>query len=187
MPGVIATRVGYAGGTTHDPTYRSIGDHSETVQVDFDPGVISYADLLTMFWQDHAPDSRAPSRQYASVVFTADEAQAAEAERSKAAIEARLGRVFTEILPLDRFYLAEDYHQKYRLRHSPLDAAFQQMYPDPEDYRESTAAARVNGYLSGYGERGQLDAEIETFGLTTHEQEVLRAVTRVPVGGGSCQ
>jgi methionine-S-sulfoxide reductase len=53
--GVVHTRVGYAGGTTPHPRYRDLGDHSETVQVDFDPAVITYAELLDVFWKSHNP------------------------------------------------------------------------------------------------------------------------------------
>lgn len=73
----------------------------------------------------------------------------------------------TDIVPLDRFYVAEDYHQKHRLRNTPvLSSEFAAMYSDAAAFRESTAAARVNGYLDGYGTRRELESEIDKYGLT---------------------
>lgn len=124
MPGVLDTRVGYAGGATPDPTYRSMGDHSESIQVDFDPAVISYTDLLTEFWAGHRPTSPSRSKQYASAIFYHDEQQRQAAEESKRAMEERLGQaLYTEIKPLDRFYMAEEYHQKYYAKHGMLGGA----------------------------------------------------------------
>jgi methionine-S-sulfoxide reductase len=177
MHGVVRTRVGYTGGTSADPTYRSIGDHSESIQVDYDPGVLSYADLLDVFWSSHRPTSPAFSRQYASAIFVHDDEQRRDAEQTKARMEARFGRIHTDVVPLDRFYVAEDYHQKYRLRNTPaLFREFHEMYPDEAAFRESTAAARVNGYLDGYGTRTGLDAEVSGFGLTEAAVERLRKV-----------
>ena len=88
---------------------------------------------------------------------------------SRDRIEAVLGRpVVTRIELLDRFYPAEDYHQKYRLRNTPaLMQEFKAMYPADADFVESTAAARVNGYLDGSGTGcGNLRAEIGSFGLS---------------------
>ena len=167
MNGVVRTRVGYAGGTTPDPTYRSIGDHSESIQIDFDPEKLTYADLLDVFWSSHRPTSPAWSRQYASALLVHDDEQRRLAEESKARMESRFGQVFTDIAPLDRFSVAEDYHQKYRLRNTgALFREFHLMYPDEAAFRESTAAARVNGYLDGNGTRRELDAEVEAFGLS---------------------
>lgn len=117
---MIATRVGYAGGTTPDPTYTNLGDHTESIQIDFDPAVISYEDLLAEFWTSHMPTRPTRSRQYASIIFFADDAQRSAAEASKRAFENAVGTAYTEIRPLDRFYLAEDYHQKYYAKHGML-------------------------------------------------------------------
>jgi peptide methionine sulfoxide reductase MsrA len=61
--------VGYAGGMKKNPTYRSLGDHTETVQIDFDPSVIPYGELLAVFWESHEPGSSTWSRQYMNAVF----------------------------------------------------------------------------------------------------------------------
>lgn len=175
MDGLVRTRVGYAGGTTPDPTYRTIGDHTETIQVDFDAAGLTYDDLLAAFWASHRPTSPAFSRQYASIIFAHDDDQLAGAEEWKRAMEARIGRVYTDIVHFERFYVAEDYHQKYRLRNvARLYREFRSFYPEPAEFRESTAAARVNGYLDGWGTRDELEAEIASFGLSAEGQTLLR-------------
>ncbi|MBN2404688.1 MAG: peptide-methionine (S)-S-oxide reductase [Coriobacteriia bacterium] len=172
---MVRTRVGYAGGSTTAPTYRSIGDHSETIQVDYDPERVSFSELLDVFWSSHRPTSPAWSRQYASAIFTHDPEQERFARESKERMESRLGPLYTDIVSLDRFYVAEDYHQKYRLRNTRgLFREFEAMYPDAGDFRESTAAARVNGYLDGYGTRSELEAQIDAFGMTPAGAELLR-------------
>jgi methionine-S-sulfoxide reductase len=167
--------VGYAGGTSPAPTYRSLGDHTETIRVEFDPARISYARLLEVFWSAHDPAQRAWSRQYKAVVFFHDKEQERLARETKAAVERRLGRpVFTEILPAGAFHAAEDYHQKYRLRQEPaLMREFARMYPAPNDFARSTAAARVNGFLGGEGDQGTLREEIVSYGLSPDGQRAL--------------
>lgn len=75
LEGVIRTRVGYAGGKTDAPTYRHMGDHTETVQIDYDPGRITYEELLKIFWESHDPESRPYSVQYKNAVFFHNAAQ----------------------------------------------------------------------------------------------------------------
>ena len=167
MAGVVRTRVGYAGGTAPSPTYRSLGDHTETIQVDYDPSVVTYDDLLDVFWHEHDARYAPHSRQYRSAVFYSTEEERAAAEASKARIEAAVGPVTTAIEPLERFHLAEGYHQKYRLRGSrDLYAEFRAMYPDERDFVDSTAAARVNGWLDGYGTSEQVEASLPGLGLS---------------------
>ena len=177
---MIRTRVGYAGGEKKNPTYHDLGDHSETVQADYDPQVISYQDLLALFWESHNPTSPAWSTQYKHAVFYNDEKQKELAVRSRERLAASLNRtIHTEILPYTGFYRAEDYHQKYRLRHTPdLMAEFKSIYPDYDDFVDSTAAARVNGYLYGCGILENLQAEVDSFGLSDAAQERLLDLMR---------
>jgi methionine-S-sulfoxide reductase len=173
MPGVIRTRVGYAGGSTAAPTYRDIGDHTETLQIDYDPTRVSYEELLKVFWASHNPRSPSFSRQYAQILFYHNEAQKEAALETKAREEAK-GKVYTEIVPAGSFYLAEDYHQKYQLRgRRDLLQEFQAIYPDPADLTDSTAAARINGLLAGHGTLEQLEAEIDSYGLSPSGRETL--------------
>lgn len=117
MDGVWRTRVGYAGGRCDHPTYRTIGDHTECFQVDFDPDVIGYAELLDLVWQSHDPTHEAFKTQYASVVLAEDDDQLEIARDSAETLQSQIERtVVTRIEPLKRFWLAEDYHQKYHWR-----------------------------------------------------------------------
>jgi peptide-methionine (S)-S-oxide reductase len=178
MEGVVRTRVGYSGGEKKDPTYRRIKDHSETLQIDYDPTKISYHQLLAVFWQSHNPTRRAWSRQYKSAIFYHNQKQYQLALETKNLEEKRRGKkIKTEILPFDKFYLAEDYHQKYQLRQQKeLMKEFQAMYPRNIDFVDSTGAARVNGYVSGYGKPEEIKANLESLGLSDEGQKRLLAI-----------
>lgn len=125
--GVYSTAVGYAGGTTPDPDYKLVcsgaSGHAEVVLVVFDPAVLSYEDLLRVFWENHDPtqgmrQGNDIGTQYRSAIFTCDDTQQAIAQSSldNYAVQlqqADFGAITTEIGPLDVFYYAEDYHQQY--------------------------------------------------------------------------
>jgi len=127
QPGVYTTAVGYSGGYTVNPTYQEVctgqTGHNEVVLVVFDPSVISYAQLLKLFWEGHDPtqgmrQGNDVGTQYRSGIYTYGDAQqqAAEASRDdyrKALSAAGYGDIGTEILPAPEFYYAEDYHQQY--------------------------------------------------------------------------
>ena len=165
---MVRTRVGYAGGTLKDPTYRKLGDHTESLQIDFDPEVITYEELLEIFWDSHDPTLPTWSRQYMSIVFYHTEEQRRLAIESKEREESWLGRsIVTEIIPFSDFYLAEDYHQKYYLRQEPgLFQELSAIYPDISDFIDSTAVARLNGYVSGYGTPETFEEELSSLGLS---------------------
>ncbi len=172
--------MGYAGGTTPNPDYGHIGDHTETVQVDYDPARISYTELLAIFWQSHAPTTRAWSQQYRNAVFYRDETQRRLALESKAALEQKLGKkVHTDIVPLQRFTWAEEYHQKYLLKSEhELVRELQGIYPRSRDFDNSTAVARLNGYAGGNGSREQLAREIGQLGLSERGRKLLLRLVR---------
>lgn len=127
QPGVHATSVGYAGGTTPHPTYKEVCSgqtgHTEVVSVIFDPAQTRYAALLKVFWESHDPtqgmrQGNDVGTQYRSAIYTTSEAQLAEAQASRAAYQAGLsaagkGTIETELAPLGVYYYAEDYHQQY--------------------------------------------------------------------------
>lgn len=171
---MVRTRVGYAGGQKQNPTYYSIGDHTETLQIDYDPQQISYTDLLDRFWKTHNPCSRPGSRQYMSAVFyhNDEQKQLALATRDREAAK-RSAPITTAILPATAFFIAEDYHQKYLLRQRSLMRDFRAMYPDEKDFVASTAATRVNGYVGGNGSLAQLEKEIDGFGLSPDSRQAL--------------
>jgi peptide-methionine (S)-S-oxide reductase len=175
MDGILSTRVGYSGGETLYPTYGSMGDHSESIQIDYDPARISYEKLLEIFWQNHDPTYRAWRRQYMSAIFYHNEEQKRLALDTMVCEEKRrTKKILTAILPYGKFYLAEDYHQKYQLRqHRELMADFKSMYPRPIDFINSTAASRVNGYVSGYGTPDGVKANLENLGLSDAGSKLL--------------
>ncbi len=175
---MIRTRVGYAGGTTKNPTYRNLGDHTEAIQIEYDPSVVSYKELLDVFWNNHNPTSQSWSRQYMSILFHHDDEQKSLALETKDREADRLQReILTEIVPFSEFYLAEAYHQKYRLRRVlTLMAEFSAIYPDDGDFIASTAAARINGYIAGYGTVERFREELDSFGLSPEWRERLSRI-----------
>lgn len=190
--------MGYSGGTQKNPTYHSLGDHTETIQMDFDPAKISYARLLEIFWASHQPTENPWSRQYMKAVFYHDEAQKRQAEASREKVAAKLGsRVTTQILPATPFYLAEDYHQKYALRRRAPEIVreYRAIYPDMSDFVNSTAVARINGYLGGFGDFALFQAEMDLLGLSPAGREKVSAMkhlrrgddrNRPAVSSGAC-
>ena len=126
-PGVWTTAVGYSGGFTPNPTYEETctgrTGHAESVLVVFDPAVVTYDQLLKLFWEAHDPtqgmrQGNDVGTTYRSAIYYADDAQREAAEKSKQAYgevlaKAGYGEITTEIDPLGPFYYAEDYHQQY--------------------------------------------------------------------------
>jgi peptide-methionine (S)-S-oxide reductase len=162
-----------------NPDYGNLGDHTETVQIDFDPRRVTYAELLALFWQSHEPGARNWSRQYMNAVFYHDERQQRQAMASKAAVEQQTGAVRSLLVPVGTFYPAEDYHQKYLLkRHSRLTAELYRIYPREQDFVDSTAVSRLNGYAGGNGTPEQLSREIDLLGLSAQGRQALSAMVQ---------
>jgi peptide-methionine (S)-S-oxide reductase len=126
VEGVTGVVSGYAGGEDPRPTYQrvcsGVTGHAEVVQVEFDPAVISYRDILDVFWAIHDPTTlnqqgQDVGTQYRSIILTHDDAQRQAAEESRAAVQSLWPRpVVTEIVPLEVFHPAEEYHQDYYAR-----------------------------------------------------------------------
>ena len=165
---MIRTSVGYAGGTTENPTYSNIGDHSETIQIDYDPDKISYQELLEVFWKNDSSIFYPNSRQYWSIIFYHDEEQQRLAEDShRQREESFAGQLFTEVTPFTKFYPAEDYHQKFYLQQEPiLLRDLREVYPSFDDFVSSTAVARVNGYVGSFGTAETLMLQLGNLGLS---------------------
>ena len=125
--GVYTTAVGYAGGMTPNPSYEEVcsGDtgHTEVVLVVYDPAFVDYETLLGVFWESHDPtqgmrQGNDVGTQYRSAIYTLDDIQQRTARHSLEAYQAELGKagygdITTEVMPLDTFFYAEDYHQQY--------------------------------------------------------------------------
>jgi len=124
-----------------------MGDHTESIQVDFDPAVISYRQLLELFWGEHDPCNRSYSTQYKAALWVHDAEQRKVAEEMQRLIAAKTGRaVLTEILPVGTFTRAEDYHQKFYLRQwRRLAAEVLKRTGDGKAFTDSPAAAKLNG------------------------------------------
>ena len=127
VPGIIHSVSGYSGGTTANPTYEDIcghgTGHAEVIQVEYDPAVISYAKVLEIFFESHDPTTMNrqgadEGDQYRSVIFYHDEAQHQAAVRARTAAQPHYqDAIVTEIVPLKKFWRAEDYHQDYFNQH----------------------------------------------------------------------
>ena len=127
LPGVYSTSVGYAGGFTPNPTYQEVctglTGHNEVVRVVFDPNLVSYANLLKLFWESHNPtqgmrQGNDVGTQYRSGIYVCNDEQKKQAEESRLRYQQALGKndygtITTEIIEAPEFYYAEDYHQQY--------------------------------------------------------------------------
>lgn len=122
VPGVRTVVSGYTGGTTPDPTYQRMGDHAEAVEVIYDPAVVSYDQLLEVFWSNIDPTDEGGQfydrgSQYRTAIYVLDDAQAAAARASLEANAKRLKQpIATAVVPASEFYPAEEYHQDYYLK-----------------------------------------------------------------------
>jgi peptide-methionine (S)-S-oxide reductase len=123
LPGVKSVTSGYAGGTKANPTYKEVcagnTGHAEVIQITYDPKAVSYEKLIETFWEAHDPTTlnrqgADNGTQYRSIILYSSEAQRGAAETSKAQAQKRFRQpIVTEIVPLQKFYPAEDYHQDY--------------------------------------------------------------------------
>ncbi len=142
--------------------------------------MISYQDLLEVFWKSHKGTDRAWSRQYMPVLFYENARQQEIAEASKAELEAEYGRpVVTPLLPLEKFYLAEEYHQKYRMQNlSGIMQDFKMIYPKGLDWVHSPAAAKINAFAGRNATVDSFNAISDQLGLSNASirrlQEILQ-------------
>ncbi len=123
VPGVVSVTSGYAGGTTENPTYKQVctgtTGHAEVIQLKYDPAQFSYEKILEVFWEAHDPTTlnaqgNDHGTQYRSIILYSDDAQKQAAEKSKADAQKNFkSPIVTQIVPLKKFYPAEDYHQNY--------------------------------------------------------------------------
>lgn len=161
---MVRTRVGYCGGQAPNPTYHQLGDHSEAIQIDFDPHQITYARLLEEARAEGSFGDPAFSRQYRSAVFYHSE------EQKRQALQAGL----TEVEPVGNFTRAEDYHQKYYLQQSNLVGDFYAMYPDDLKFTDSTAVARANAIVAGFINQAEVETLLPSLGVSEKTAEGLR-------------
>ena len=176
MAGVVRTRVGFAGGTTPSPTYRQMADHTETVQIEFDPQLISYEEVLKEFWQNHYPNrDNYKGRQYISLLHYHTEQQRQVIKAVLPEMELRLGEsIETEISPFTQFTPAEERHQKYYLKRYPKALEqLKELYPDSRLLTDSTFAARLNGFVKGFGTKDGVLKEVSQWSIGKNEKAFL--------------
>ncbi|CAO1425617.1 unnamed protein product [Diamesa hyperborea] len=186
--GVLRTRVGYSGGKTSNPTYRNIGDHTEVIDIDFDPISITFKDLLKLFWNNHEYGlTRKQKRQYASLIFyhSVEQQEIAEQSRKEEIENRRNETIYTEIIEASQFYAAEDYHQKYRLQgHKNLA---KEIGLSSKLLQTSHVASKLNGYLVGIVSTQQYLEEVKDLGLTQAQIDYVKRYVIENQGGGlSC-
>lgn len=175
VEGIYRTRVGYCGGIEDNPSYRNIKDYSEAFEFDYDGDLITYDSIIETFWYSHTPENRTGKTQYKSIIFYRNQEEKIIAENSRKRFENQVGRSFnTEIKPLSKFYLAENYHQKFFLQNvQDIRKDFIEIYPNIMDFINSTSAMKVNSYCKGNGILKRLKEEIESFGLSSQGEKAL--------------
>jgi len=129
LPGIVSVTSGYAGGQTDNPTYEQIctgrTGHAEVVQIEFEPEKISYEKIIDLFWQAHDPTTlnrqgADTGTQYRSIILTTDDEQARLARQSMERAQPGFkSPIVSEIVPLEKFYPAEDHHQNF-YRENPM-------------------------------------------------------------------
>lgn len=184
LTGIIRTRVGFAGGTKDNPTYRQLGDHTETVEMDFDSGIVSLETILNVFWSYHNPVNinDYKGQQYRSLVLFRNPIQhSVIREVMRTSEEQGKGILDTEVAPYTGFYPAEDRHQKYYLKRYP-DAInkLRTFFPTDEELTNATLAARLNGLAKGYTNLEKIINEIRTWQISREEQEeIIHLIKRI--------
>ncbi|QXE01388.1 peptide-methionine (S)-S-oxide reductase [Terribacillus sp. DMT04] len=175
LPGVLHTRVGFAGGTKLNPTYRQMGDHTETVEITYDLDMVSLEELLRKFWQNHNPNRPVyKERQYISLLLYRNADQKRVMEMVKLHLETEQDEaIYTEIAPLHQFTEAEPHHQKYYLKR--FKRATEQLmtcFPDEANFHHSTIVARLNGFVREYGTLAAIKQEVTQWDIS--EEEILQ-------------
>ncbi|XP_071496635.1 peptide methionine sulfoxide reductase-like [Diadema antillarum] len=183
LPGVVRVKAGYTGGTLPNPNYRMLGDHTEAVEIEFDPSQTNFAQLLKTFWSDHDP-TELNKAQYMSAIFYQDKVQHHQAEGSLQKEQTRRGessKIATKILPAGKFYDAEDYHQKYFLRQH--HALVESLELKDADFLSSSRTSRLLGYMSGSGDIEAFNTEVESLALSASQADFMRLLIQNKDGG----
>ncbi len=158
-----------------------MGDHTEVLQVEFNPEAIPFEEILDVFWGNHNPLRLGiKPRQYMSILFYHCEEQRVKMLDKKQEWELNLkGVIQTEMTPFTTFYQAEDYHQKYYLkRYKSATETLSILFPSHEEFIQSTLVARLNGFVKGYGTLEGIRREIAEWGLNESDQEALQKLLK---------
>ena len=163
-PGVIRTSVGYAGGKTKHPTYQNLGDHTEVIQIQYDPSKITFKQLMSIFWKNHNSSIFYQKQYWSIVLYINEEQKSAAQDLLQLYKKESLATVYTQIIPLEEYYHAESYHQKYTLQTHPwLIVAVN--VRSAKELIQSQVCTKLNGFLSSYGTHDELLESAKHFGL----------------------
>ncbi|NFI06940.1 peptide-methionine (S)-S-oxide reductase [Clostridium botulinum] len=178
LDGVVKTYVGYTGGNTLFPTYNSIGDHLETLEVYYDSSKIAFENLLTIFEENHNYIVRPNLLQYYSAIFYNNENEKELClDWKKNKKEELKTEVLTKISPIEKFYYAEFYHQKYYVQLEPVIMSnLRSKFSTGNDLISSPLCHKLNAYLAGYGSLKELNKEIEGFNLSEDAKNRLLSI-----------
>ncbi|PIH00629.1 peptide-methionine (S)-S-oxide reductase [Clostridium combesii] len=178
LDGVVKTYVGYTGGNTLFPTYNSIGDHLETLEVYYDSSKIAFENLLTIFEKNHNYIVRPNLLQYYSAIFYNNENEKELCLDWKKNKKEELNtEVLTRISPIEKFYYAEFYHQKYYVQLEPVIMSnLRSKFSTGNDLISSPLCHKLNAYLAGYGSLKELNKEIEDFNLSEDAKNRLLSI-----------
>ncbi|MEK7630015.1 MAG: peptide-methionine (S)-S-oxide reductase MsrA [Patescibacteria group bacterium] len=157
LKGILSIIPGYSGGSVKNPTYENVcggkTGHAEVTKIEYNPNLISYEDLLTVFFATHDPTTlnrqgNDVGTQYRSIIFYAssDQKQSAEKFVEKLNNDEASGKIVTEIQPLGEFYKAEDYHQKYYEQHKDQPYCALIISPKLEKLKEKFSSLLKSGH-----------------------------------------
>ncbi|EPY6470179.1 peptide-methionine (S)-S-oxide reductase [Clostridium sporogenes] len=178
LDGVIKTYVGYTGGNTLFPTYNSIGDHLETVEIYYNSSKITFENLLIVFEKNHNYTTRPSLSQYNSAILYNNENEKELCLNWKKSKEEELNKeVLTKISPIEKFYYAEFYHQKYYVQLEPVIMSnLRSKFSTGNDLISSPLCHKLNAYLAGYGSLKELNNEIKDFNLSKDAKNRLLSI-----------
>ncbi|UJR38179.1 hypothetical protein I4U23_030854 [Adineta vaga] len=166
LDGVLITQVGYCGGThPAKPTYHSIGDYTESIQIEFDSSRISFHELLSCFNQWHVPNTVKTRSQYAAAVFYHNH------EQYQQICQLNIENVRIELLK--EFHLAEERHQKYNFKRTMMET---DIFGCKEDWesKDKQMITKLNGFLAGYGTFEQFQEWEKRKELTWKQQQYIK-------------
>jgi len=168
----MTSQVGYTGGTSKQPTYRNMGDHTETVEVTYDPSVISYEKLLEFFWKSHNPFTKSRP-QYMSAIFCHGQNQMNLAKSSMADVQKQYAQPITTVIKTaEDFFTAEEYHQKYLLRQHPK--LLRSLNLSPANILTSFAATKLNAFVNNDASRTHVDQVCHELALSEDQTTYIR-------------
>lgn len=151
-----------------------MGDHTETIEIDFNPEIMTFEEILHVFWKNHNPNRGGyRGRQYLSLLLYHDEKQKELIGKVKQELELK-AEIQTEITGYSGFTLAEERHQKYYLQRYPnAMEKLHFLYPSAQTFVDSTLVARLNGFVKGYGTLTSIKEEIKNWNINENSQRRL--------------